>query len=270
MEKLDIVDSDLIKQFGSFFDEYTTEIVIGVILVIVLFYFLKEKNVIHLDKLFENNLSDKLFEQHFYINLEHRKDRNEDTINKLKKIGINNPKRFNAIKHEIGIVGCAMSHIAVIEKAKKLNWDYVIVFEDDLLINNEIDLLRKFEKYINYDFDVLYLGCWHREKPIKIEDDLTKVVYAQCMHAYIVKKHYYDTILKNLYEGLNLKIKAGKDKHFKRQSEKYNNDVYIKSLQKKDKWYSINPIHITQKDGWSDNFNEIRNLSKIIKHIPTE
>ena len=55
-----------------------------------------------------------------------------------------------------------------------------------------------------------------------------------------------------------------------RITEEYNNDVYIKSLQKKDKWYSINPIHITQKDGWSDNFNEIRNLSNIIKHIPTE
>ena len=43
MVKLDIVDSDLIKQIGSFFDEYKREIVIGIILVIVLFYFLKEK-----------------------------------------------------------------------------------------------------------------------------------------------------------------------------------------------------------------------------------
>jgi len=34
-------------------DEYTTEIVIGVILVIVLFYFLKEKKVIHFDKLLD-------------------------------------------------------------------------------------------------------------------------------------------------------------------------------------------------------------------------
>ena len=36
----------------------------------------------------------------------------------------------------------------------------------------------------------------------------------------------YDNILNNLYEGMNLKIKAGKDSHDKRKSEEYNIDVY--------------------------------------------
>ena len=36
----------------------------------------------------------------------------------------------------------------------------------------------------------------------------------------------------------------------------------------KDKWYTITPIHITQRDGWSDNFNEVRNFSQRIKNIP--
>ena len=70
--------------------------------------------------------------KHFYINLERRTDRNEDTIKELKKIGIKNPRRFNAIEHEKGIIGCAMSHIACMKEAKRLNWDYVLIFEDDV------------------------------------------------------------------------------------------------------------------------------------------
>jgi len=59
MEKLDIVDSDLIKQFGSLFDELllfllkSKKEIIVIFLVIILFYFLKEKEVIHLDKLLD-------------------------------------------------------------------------------------------------------------------------------------------------------------------------------------------------------------------------
>ena len=30
----------------------------------------------------------------------------------------------------------------------------------------------------------------------------------------------------------------------------------------------ITPIHITQHDGYSDNFKEVRNFSNRIKHIP--
>lgn len=52
MVKLDIVDSNFIKQFGSFFDEYKKEIIV-IIFIIILFYFLKEKEVIHFDKLLD-------------------------------------------------------------------------------------------------------------------------------------------------------------------------------------------------------------------------
>ena len=51
MEKKNITDNDLIKKFESFLDEYTTEIIIGIIGIIILFYFLKKKdkipNIIH-------------------------------------------------------------------------------------------------------------------------------------------------------------------------------------------------------------------------------
>ena len=199
--------------------------------------------------------------QHFYINLEHRKERDLITRQELKKLGIKKPNRFNAIKHEIPLVGCAMSHIACIEKAKELNWDYVIIFEDDMKIEGKNSLIEKFNKYIDYDFDVLYLGCWNYLKPKQVEKDLARVVRAVCNHAYIVKQHYYDTFLQNLKEGIEWKLKE--------DIRENNIDEYHYKLQEKDKWYCITPIHITQRDGWSDNFNEIRNYSQRIKNIPT-
>jgi GR25 family glycosyltransferase involved in LPS biosynthesis len=199
--------------------------------------------------------------QHFYINLENRKEKDLITRQELKKLGIKKPNRFNAIKHEIPLVGCAMSHIACIEKAKELNWDYVIVFEDDIKIEGTKTLISKFNKFIKYDFDILYLGCWNYVKPIQIEKDLARVVKAACNHAYVIKSHYYDTYLKNLKDGIKFKLQEP-------ENGKYNIDEYHDILQQKDRWYCITPIHITQKDGWSDNFNEVRNYSKIIKHIP--
>ncbi len=198
--------------------------------------------------------------QHFYINLEHRKERDLITRQELKKLGIKKPNRFNAITHEIPLVGCALSHIACLEKAKELGWDYVIVFEDDLKIEGKNSLLSKFNKYMKMDFDVLYLGCWNYLPPEKINNDLAKVVRAVCNHAYIVKQHYYDTFLQNLKEGIEWKLKE--------DIRDNNIDEYHYKLQEKDNWYCITPIHITQRDGWSDNFNEVRNYSERIKNIP--
>ncbi len=199
--------------------------------------------------------------QHFYINLEHRKERNLITIQELKKLGIKKPNRFNAITHDIPLVGCALSHIACLENAKELGWDYVIIFEDDIKIENKKKVIEKFNKYINKDFwDVLYLGVWNYLPPLKVMNDLAKVVRGVCLHAYIVKSHYYDTLINHLKESVELKLIN--------DIRENNNDEYIHTLQKKDKWFCILPIHITQRDGWSDNFNEIRNFSKVIQNIP--
>jgi hypothetical protein len=56
---------------------------------------------------------------HFYINLKKRTEKNKHSISELKRFGIKEPKRFEAITHEIGIVGCVKSHIKCIEIAKE-------------------------------------------------------------------------------------------------------------------------------------------------------
>ena len=134
------------------------------------------------------------------------------------------------------------------------------MFEDDIKIEGKNSLIQKFNKYIKMDFDVLYLGCWNYLPPVKISNDLAKVVRAVCLHAYVVKQHYYDTLINHLKESVELKLVN--------DVRENNNDEYIYTLQEKDKWYCLLPIHITQRDGWSDNFKQVRNFSEIIKNIP--
>ena len=121
----------------------------------------------------------------------------------------------------------------------------------------------KMNKYIDYDFDVLFLGCWNVIPPKFIETDLLKVNKTWTTHAYICKSHYYNTLIENYTIGCDDKIKNG-------NTNLNNIDEYTSLLQKTDKWYCLNPIHITQSDGWSYNFNEVRNYSKLIKHIPLQ
>jgi len=206
---------------------------------------------------------------HFYINLNKRAERNKNAIEQLKLLGINKPNRFEAIEHEIGIVGCAKSHIKCIELAKERNYPFVCIFEDDVVFRDIEECQKMINKYIGTDYDVLYMGCKVTDNKYEfINEELIRINNAWCNHAYIVKSHYYDKLLENLYEGINLKIKAGKESHEKGESSQYNNDVYIGSLQRVDKWYSFYPHFASQKNGYSDDFNEERNFYEEIFHIP--
>ena len=86
-------------------------IIIFVITIIIFlkFYYIKIK--------LKNNLINSSFT--YYINLEHRKDRNIETIKELKSFGINKANRFNAIKNN-GSIGCAKSHLEILKLAQNI------------------------------------------------------------------------------------------------------------------------------------------------------
>ena len=201
-----------------------------------------------------------LNDYHYYINLEKRVTRKKQCVKQLKSIGIHKPKRFNAIENENGLIGCAQSHIECLKIAKEENWPYICIFEDDLLFIEPGRIKEMINMYIGYEYDVLYIGAWIREYK-SINKDLVRVTNGCCFHAYIVKSHYYETLLNNLNEGLQKKIKDP-------ENMSYNNDEYICELQIKDNWLCFNPVLATQRDGYSDNFKEIRNYQRIIPVIP--
>jgi glycosyl transferase, family 25 len=188
-----------------------------------------------------------ILKNNYYINLEHRKDRNIHTINELKKIGITNPNRFNAIKKDNGAIGCYMSHNEVLKKAKNNNWNYVTIFEDDILFLKPKETLEKLDKIVNSDinWDVIILGGNNYQPYKKINDDCIKVNNCQTTTAYIVKKSYYDTLINHWHEGLQKLIETN-------DTKKYALDIYWKILQKKDNFLLIIPLNVVQKEDYSD------------------
>tara|TARA_R110000824_G_scaffold205337_1_gene390171 strand:+ start:1828 stop:2445 length:618 start_codon:yes stop_codon:yes gene_type:complete len=182
---------------------------------------------------------------HVYINLDKREDRNSKAIRQLKKIGIENPNRFSAIQNNDGIIGCALSHISVIEKAMKDKLPYICVFEDDIDIIEPKILKDKVDRLIDAQggFDVLMLGG-NNFGGKKIGLDLIKVEKCYTTTSYIINEHYYQTWIDNLKEGLEQLIRTG--------DRQYSLDAHNHKLQQKDRWYLLIPICIIQKRGWSD------------------
>jgi GR25 family glycosyltransferase involved in LPS biosynthesis len=183
----------------------------------------------------------------FYINLEHRTDRKEYVEEQLKLVGIN-ATRFNAIKLENGAAGCSMSHLKCIETAKKNEWDHVLIVEDDITFLNPGLFVNNINKFLegHNDWDVVLIGGNIIPPYKKVDFSCVQVVNCQTTTGYLVKSHYFDTLVKNYKEGI-IKLLKEPENH-----KIYAIDKYWFSLQEKDKWYLITPLTVTQKEDYSD------------------
>lgn len=183
----------------------------------------------------------------FYINLEIRKDRMMHVEKELKEMGMSSIQRFNAVKTSDGAVGCSVSHIACLKKARSNKWDYVLICEDDIHFLNKSLFKEQYEKFINsdIDWDVLLIAGNVVGPYKEVEDFCVKVSLCQTTTGYIVKKSYYDTLIENISKGVNELIK-------KNDPRIYAIDQYWFKLQQKDNWYLITPLTITQKTDYSN------------------
>ena len=184
----------------------------------------------------------------YYINLEERKDRKELVENELNELGWEY-ERFNAIKTTNGRVGCSMSHLKLIQMAKEKDLDYIVVLEDDIQFMRKTWYNKKITEIINSDFnfDVFLLGGNLRPPIGKINEDIYKITKSFTTTGYIVKKHYYDTLINNIKEGIQLLLKN--------PDGEYNSnaiDCHWMKLQAKDNWLIIMPRTITQRPIYSD------------------
>ena len=199
----------------------------------------------------------------FYINLESRKDRKEYVEEQLKLIGMNQVTRFNAIKLENGAAGCSMSHLKCIETAKKNNWDHVLIVEDDITFLNPTLFINNLNKFLerHIDWDVVLIGGNVIPPYKKVDFSCVQVINCQTTTGYLVKSHYYDTLIKNYKEGIQNLLKEP-DNH-----KQYAIDKYWFSLQEKDKWFLIIPLTITQKEDYSDIEKKTTNYTRVLTDL---
>ena len=160
-----------------------------------------------------------------------------------------NYQRFNAVKLKDGRIGCSMSHLSLLKKAKQEKLDYIVIIEDDahflnkIFINNTISYINE----NNINFDVLLLAGNIRERPIAInEQNVYKIKKCCTTTAYIVKSHYYDKLIQNIQEGIQKLLKKPEEHYF------YAIDVYWHHLQNNDNWKMVFPRTVTQRADYSD------------------
>lgn len=206
----------------------------------------------------------------YYINLEERRERKEQVESELNDMGWKY-QRFDAIKDENhGRVGCTMSHLKLLTMAKEQNLEYIVIVEDDIQFMRKQWYNDKIKYIMNQDFDV-FLLAGNIRPPVRLTHykDTFKISNSFTTTGYIVKNHYYDSIIQNVKEGLQLLLQD--------PGGQYNSnaiDCHWMRLQEVDKWYMILPRTITQRPVYSDiekrftNYNHLM-LDKI-ERIPQD
>jgi glycosyl transferase family 25 len=198
-----------------------------------------------------------------YINLDHREDRRKIMSEFFKDGNIPQEKviRFPAIKHSVGIVGCAMGHISILKHAKAEGWKSVLILEDDMRWIDFHSNYPKLKKLAETHWDVCMLGGLY------LEHDDPRVKMAFCTNAYIVRSHYYDVLLDNFETGLRKKLdvktpfismnkRAIRNKLIQERNQ-YNVDVYWFLLQERDTWVAMIEPMCDQVPTYSDIYNQV-------------
>ena len=207
-----------------------------------------------------------MLENVYYINLENRIDRKTSVENELNSLGWKY-QRFNAIKTKDGRVGCSMSHLKLLKMAKEKNLDYIVIVEDDIQFMRKTWYNDKIENIMDTDFDVFLLAGNLRPPIYETKyDSIFKVSKSFTTTGYIVKKHYYDKLIDNINEGLQLLLK-NLEKCLLLPINIYALDVYWMKLQERNKWYIIMPRTITQRPIYSDIENKYTDYNHLMLDI---
>ena len=201
----------------------------------------------------------------FYINLTSRPDRKQHVEEQMKSLDLI-ANRFNAIKLPNGALGCSMSHLKCVEIAKENSWPHVMIVEDDIKFLDTELFKKQISTFLSNhsNWDVVIIGGNNVPPYQKIDDTCVKVYSCQTTTGYLVKAHYYDTLIdnyrtgiRNLLENPSLPILYAIDK-------------YWFNLQRRDNWYLIIPLTVVQREDYSDIEKKATNYAKVMTDLDKE
>jgi glycosyl transferase family 25 len=188
----------------------------------------------------------------FYINLDSQVGRRVHVEAQLERLGWNY-SRFPAIEKADGRLGCAMSHLKIITMAKERGLSQVCIVEDDILFQKTNFYRKQLKKYLssNPKFDVFLIAGNTvggsndgKKRTERISENVSRVYKSFTTTGYIVKCHYYDTLIANFKSSVLGLMKTPND-------NRYAIDVNWLPLQAKDNWTMITPRTVTQLQGYS-------------------
>lgn len=159
-----------------------------------------------------------------YINLDKRLDRLAEVRQELRNLGFQKTQRFSAVGSEDGLIGCAKSHLRVIEDFLASGESQILVCEDDILfLSSPEEVKRVINDFLNDPvLDVLCLGN-NTLGPLRgWSENLHLVSDTQTTSCYLIKREAAFHLRKNLIKGIAGLIATGNvgkfalDTHWKR------------------------------------------------------
>lgn len=201
----------------------------------------------------------------YCINLKHRTDRKEHSLNEFKKIGVSEDKIIYLpfTKHaQGGVYGCFDSHMKVWADflSRYPNKKYAFVFEDDFVYScDDTSILKKASKFIKKnvkEVDILYLHPYCVNLEHKKNNDQFTHGYGLGTHVYLITRRYIESIIEK-YGGLPLPNGRHVD---------YENNINL--LDKNNRLYShrlffTKKVCFTQRLDKSDNY--INHFDKLFR-----
>jgi GR25 family glycosyltransferase involved in LPS biosynthesis len=190
-----------------------------------------------------------------FLNLLSRNDRLVHIQQQLIKLGWQNRSEridaFSVATH--GQIGCTMSHLHALYRAKYEQWESVAILEDDFLMvddpTNFVARLQMAREALANRWDVLMLAgnVQSITYPVRVNQTLVagKIHTALAGTGYIVQKAYLDTLIRNMEQALKRLL-------FNPYAIQGRLDVCWQTLQQRDQWFILLPLSVTQLKGRSD------------------
>ena len=150
---------------------------------------------------------DQLFPHQVCINLERRADRWQRMQAEFARHGLDRVRRVSACdgnalvlppnwKHTAGAYGCLLSHVAVVQAARELGHENVLIFEDDAVFDPEFTTkFVSFSGEVPADWDLLYFGALHKDEPVRVSDHVYRITQANSTYAYALKRTVFDAFV---------------------------------------------------------------------------
>lgn len=181
-----------------------------------------------------------------FINLDRRKDRREEIESELKRLGLQ-AERFAAIERRPGALGCGLSHLAVLQRAKQEGWPNVLILEDDFMFLVDRPTLDEtlrsfFDIAIPYDVVMLSYGL-RRSSPYN--QVVCKTLDAQTTSGYLVHSRFYDSLIEAWSHATAALASSG-------NTHTHAIDMAWKVLQPTAAWFCFNRRLGKQRPGFSD------------------
>jgi GR25 family glycosyltransferase involved in LPS biosynthesis len=184
-----------------------------------------------------------IIDKTYCINLDRRPDRWKEISDQFSREELS-AERFAAVdgrdfKKEYpsspGNNGCTLSHYFLIERARILGLDNVLIFEDDAdLIQHFMIHLQDCINDLPGNWDMLLLGASHKAPLIPVTDKICRVQESYCTHAYLLRSTMFDLVIEN-FKRLDVPV-----------------DCFFQAWQKEKNIYITNPPLAWQRKSHSD------------------